>query len=188
MRGESYETRENPKEDAWRREQQEVDKIVDKLGKPVDPGIKESVVALRVLGLATQASCEGHVDHGTKAPWVNVGPAIPQGLKDRLAEARKKGKRLDTELEKEVREMRMKILEQQSRLIELLAEFYRDRNVPFERHLILKSYPNHARLLNQGAELQDLVPPEAREEKLKEFQEELAAFTQFLKQKFSSQV
>lgn len=187
MRGEIYEKRENPQKAAWQKVYQEVERIVDKLGKPVDPGIKESVVALRVLGLETQASCEGHLDRGVKGPWIDVGPEIPQALKDRMREQRKHGGHMDPELENKVGELKIKNLEDQLRLMGLLEEFYNDRNVPLERRLILKFYPYDARLISQGAELQDLYRPEVQREKLKEFQKEMAAFTKFVKEKYFSQ-
>src|SRR2546426_6951982 len=61
------------KEEAWMKMEQEVGRIADKLGRPIDPGIRESVVALRVLGLTTDGSCEGHLDHGVRAPWIDIG-------------------------------------------------------------------------------------------------------------------
>ncbi len=44
----------------------------DKLGKKVDAGIIETVVVLNLLGMPTTMSCEGHLDHGTGAPWVDI--------------------------------------------------------------------------------------------------------------------
>ena len=46
--------------------------FTDKLGTPLDPGIKETVIALNLLGLQTVQSCEGHLDHGCPYPWVTV--------------------------------------------------------------------------------------------------------------------
>ena len=48
----------------------EVNKIVDGLGKPIDPHIKKAVFTFRYLGLSTTSSCEGHLDWGLPYPWV----------------------------------------------------------------------------------------------------------------------
>jgi hypothetical protein len=50
-----------------------VDKIKDALGMPVDEGIKEAVIMFNAVGLYTSGSCEGHLDHGLPAPWIDVG-------------------------------------------------------------------------------------------------------------------
>ena len=52
-----------------------VDRVTDRLGKRVDPGIRETVIVLNLLGLSTRQSCEGHVSlagHGHAAPWVDL--------------------------------------------------------------------------------------------------------------------
>lgn len=48
--------------------------IGDKLGMPIDQGIKRTVALLTLLGYDTKASCEGHLDptHGTLGPWVDI--------------------------------------------------------------------------------------------------------------------
>ena len=57
-----------------------VDKITDALGIPVDEGIKEAVVIFNAVGLYTSGSCEGHLNHGLPAPWIDVkAPNEPKG-------------------------------------------------------------------------------------------------------------
>lgn len=51
-------------------------RVVDKLGKPIDAGIFETVVALNMAGITTRASCEGHLDWGVPHPWVDVEPEL----------------------------------------------------------------------------------------------------------------
>ena len=50
----------------------EVDKTGDALGKPIDSGIKETIVFLNAMGITTTASCEGHTDYGIPWPWVDT--------------------------------------------------------------------------------------------------------------------
>ena len=51
---------------------QEVEAILDQLGKPVDPKIKEFLIGLRRWGVETIMSCEGHYFNGYPFPWVSI--------------------------------------------------------------------------------------------------------------------
>lgn len=187
MRGESYETRENPKEAAWRKVEAEVEKIVDKLGKPVDPGIKESVLALRVSGLSTDGSCEGHLNKPLKAPWIDIG-YVPREVSDRVERGWRAGGKFSEEDIRMIVKTRNKLLAERKQLIQLLNQFYSGRNVPSDRRLVIEVFGNTTRLLpSQGAKLQETLPPEVRQEMLREFQDEMNAFTQFLKERFFSE-
>lgn len=48
-----------------------IDNIVDSLGKEIDPLIKNMVILLNRNGITTMASCEGHLDYGEHFPWVD---------------------------------------------------------------------------------------------------------------------
>lgn len=48
----------------------QVESFRDRLGKPVDPGIKPVVISLISRGFRTTASCEGHVGRKTGGPYV----------------------------------------------------------------------------------------------------------------------
>jgi hypothetical protein len=63
----------------WAAIEQTVSRITDGLGMPIDPGIKETVVALMAHGFLTRQSCEGHPDsgHGEPFPWVSVTVPFP---------------------------------------------------------------------------------------------------------------
>ncbi len=56
----------------WQAMAAEVAGLVDGLGVPVDDGIRDTVIALRLLGIETVFSCEGHLDYGFPCPWVDV--------------------------------------------------------------------------------------------------------------------
>jgi hypothetical protein len=49
-----------------------VDSIVDRLGTPIDSGIKRAVQIFRTLGFETTGSCEGHLDWGLPYPWIEI--------------------------------------------------------------------------------------------------------------------
>jgi hypothetical protein len=192
MRFESHERSARPdyrKTEAWRKQEEQINEIVDKLGKPVDPGIKETTIALRVSGLSTTASCEGHLDKQIKAPWVDIG-GVSQKLTDRIREDWKAKQRVDHKVDRELESLRREVWERICRerlqLIELLDEFYRNRDVSFHRRLILKFFPDTARLFSQGAELQDAYPTEIQQERLQEYRDEMRVFTEFLRVKFFS--
>lgn len=64
---------------AWLGQLEKVERLRDTLGFPIDPNIRETVVALNLSGMATSASCQGHIDRGRGAPWVTVeAPGRPQ--------------------------------------------------------------------------------------------------------------
>lgn len=57
----------------------EVNGITDGLNKPVDQGIKKSVIALRLWDFPTDGSCEGHLDRSLPYPWVDIyAPELPE--------------------------------------------------------------------------------------------------------------
>jgi hypothetical protein len=67
----------------WQEMLSEVDRMTDRLGLGVDPGIRETVAALNLLGYRTWQSCEGHVNergHGLPSPWVELD--LPVGEQD----------------------------------------------------------------------------------------------------------
>lgn len=51
----------------------EVESLTDRLGMPLDPGIKKVVIALRYCGIDTYMSCEGHMERALPYPWVAIG-------------------------------------------------------------------------------------------------------------------
>ncbi|MDO8530167.1 MAG: hypothetical protein Q7S10_02060 [bacterium] len=60
------------KEGQWKVLEEKFKKETDRLGYEIEPGIFDVVVALNALGINTRQSCEGHVDRGRTAPWVDV--------------------------------------------------------------------------------------------------------------------
>lgn len=59
------------KQAAWHAMAAQVDTWVDGLGKGIDSEIKDTVIVLNLLGFKTDGSCEGHIDKGVPAPWVD---------------------------------------------------------------------------------------------------------------------
>jgi hypothetical protein len=66
------------KEVLWRKVAEGVEKITDGLGMEIDPYIKDTVIALNVLGFITTGSCEGHLDRALPFPWIDVGTLLDE--------------------------------------------------------------------------------------------------------------
>jgi hypothetical protein len=161
---------------------------------PVDPGIKETVIALNVLDIPTIMSCEGHL-HGPFAPWVNIAASD-------FYEKRKRIKQVQSWLEQqpETEETRriVEYMEQQKsiaiqehlpirkRLYDYLARFYQEHSVPYERRLVLSGGEGITGLGCQGDVLMEILPVEERQQRLQAYQDEMRAFTAFLKQLYFS--
>ena len=69
---ESKDKQKSEKEIIWEEKLKKVDKIKDSLENEVDELVKETVAAFHVNGLSTSGSCEGHIDWGCSAPWIQV--------------------------------------------------------------------------------------------------------------------
>lgn len=63
---------------AWKDASAKFVLVTDKLGKRIDNGIFETVVALNVLGVCTRQSCEGHLEWGVPFPWIDIEAKIEQ--------------------------------------------------------------------------------------------------------------
>jgi hypothetical protein len=151
----------------WEQKRAEVEKITDDLGRGIDEGIKETIIALNVNGIPTSQSCEGHFegesDHGYPMPWVMVeapnrpewryeneeeilkqvaekyGITTEETRRARNEEAWKEYLRLAGG-QKETTEYKIWD-EENTRLFAkveaLLKEFYTERNVPDEIRIII---------------------------------------------------
>lgn len=201
------------KEECWAQIKSKVDRISDRLGLEIDPGIKESVIALWALGFKTSASCQGHLDRGESAPWIGIGESRPKrslekgSIKEQiLLQIAKFLRQLSLLLDKfykglevhlflprkdkkEARAIEKKNLREQMRLMELLDEFYKGRAVSSDIRLILRPRGGcgQAWLTNRGAQFQEIRSRKEREDKLNQYQQEMSAFTDFLKKKHFGQ-
>jgi hypothetical protein len=167
--------------------------------KDIDSGILDVVVALHACGVNTVASCEGHLDHGVAGPWIDIeADADNTVLKNKLNKLRasmdnfvrnskfnKKETLICEKYHQILGKIRAPHLAEQAKIIALLADFYQNRNVPFDAHLHVAEIfgDGGCRLENQGVNIQEIRTKSQRAEKLKEYRAEMAAFGQFLKEK-----
>jgi hypothetical protein len=110
----------------WKRSQAEVERLTDALGKKIDSGIKETVIAIRAYGFPTQSSCEGHLDRALPYPWVEIYSPEPAQLdwreNDQLHD-----------------EWVTKNMQLQKQMLALLGKFYTHSKAPFTDRLIINS-------------------------------------------------
>lgn len=192
------------RESNWRAMSDYVNTLTDGLGLGIDEGIKEPVVGLNLLGVNTRQSCEGHVDtgHGIAAPWIDI-KAKPTteaaGLREASMKLLDDAEKMATEkgyddvevaaLYKEHhrlnKESRKQELVEAKKAMDLLSEFYAERQVPYDRRLVLdvKGYGG-ATIHPQGSNFQELAEPDVRRQKLVEYQQEMKDFSVFLKAKY----
>jgi hypothetical protein len=77
-------------------------------------------------------------------------------------------------------------LKQQQKMIALLADFYKEREAPYDAQLIFDSFNGLGgfRLQSLGAEIMELLTPDEKKQKLELYRKEMADFTNFLKSKY----
>ncbi len=185
----------------------------DGLGLEIDPGIIETVVAFNAFGFKTTASCEGHLDWGTFALWIDLeftenieadqkklelasqkaiqGNEIAEkirGLEENLVKPAdsEKMNQLYAEMRQLRREVQAPILKKRQELIQLLTEFYAQHQASYDCVLGLEPIGENFRLSNLGADIQEILDLTTRQQKLTDYQAEMQSFTEFLKKKFLS--
>jgi hypothetical protein len=168
------------KEQEWHKISENIELATDRLGRPIDKGIKESVIALNALGLQTRASCEGHLHHGIKAPWVDVG-----SIDDEMAsEALSKNLEGSAETEEKRDKVRRQILLERKNVLDLLDAFYKVRNPLNPVRLIAVFRLGNTRIINQGYGIQDGLPHGEQSDNLDLFRKEMSSFAEALKERY----
>lgn len=166
----------------------EVEQIVDALGKHIDEGIKEGIAVFRASDINTTGSCEGHDDHGTGGPYIDVESKELNALQKKIdVLPRPEDPEADDPQREVIRhEMLVKNLEERKKLATLLEEFYCDRPANWDARLYINSLANGwSRLESQGVEFQDIeTDPSKKKENLSRFQYEMQDFIAFTKKKF----
>lgn len=185
-------------EHRWEQITLQVNASQDRLGKGIDQGIKDTVIALQAHEINTLQSCEGHLHWGTGAPWVEIGAKVAEkgeqqitsllqaldGVEHQHASPLELEK-LEEQLGKLQAETTRENLTERRKLMFLLQKYYEHRHVPYEQQLVLQSYGlGRTRLESQGAALQAIEVPEFRQQKLQAYQQEMNAFAQFLRESY----
>lgn len=178
----------------WNRLAQQYAIEADRLGNGIDADIMETVVALNAHGIRTVASCEGHLDHGIAAPWVEVRSEDTQNI----AELRRRSFQLEDEINREEREgedeqrlddlyrenlavlkeLRVHRLQELAKVYELLQLFYRQHPRDPDDMLVIQA---NGQIISNGAQFQEIRDDETQKRKLAAYQKEMLLFTEFLK-------
>lgn len=163
--------------------------VADRIGTPIDKGIKDTVIAFRMLDLNTTASCEGHPSYGVSSPWVNIFAPSGVAVMDKIMDFRRKTEDKKS-LPKRLVTLRNKAMPQCFRYAErvsaLVEEFYRSRKFAFESRIILEyRFDGEVRLLCQGAYPNGARAKTLRARNLRLFQKEFRDFTKFLQSKIT---
>ncbi len=165
----------------------------DKLGKPIDPEILDTVVYLNFLGLRTVASCEGHLDHGLPTPWIDIESEEAEKLSIELkkvnqerddppgyADTRKPYYQKAKKLWNKRNEINAPLAR---KIIDLLDEFYQNHQSHADEGLIIHRLGFGFRLTNQGSIIEFHKDETEKADNLIRYQKEMKAFTEFLKSK-----
>ncbi len=179
----------------WEKILKENLKKADKLGKGIDPGIREVVAVFNALGFKTTASCEGHLDHGVAGPWIDFESEVDtEKIGNKAQEIILRAQKLsDTGNSRKANILFKKAhllfkkyekphLKERKKMADFLDEFYKNREVDFHTRLHIQGF-RHSRLENQGAAYQDIQSPSTCKSNLKKYQKEMKEFSNFLKSK-----
>ncbi len=161
--------------------------------KGIDKKIKNAVLYSNLLGIPTTGSCEGHVNHGSPAPWIKVTtPFEPAGGK-RLTDAYRRWQMKDREIRR--------------RALKFLGEFYKGRNAPRDIRLVIKNansgfwihnggddYARWRKFVDKsvikikyGQKTKGIIDKEEQNRRVRKLparQKEIASFAKFLKGKY----
>ncbi len=192
------------KQQRWDRSTEEFTHMADKLGKPIDQGILETVIVLNLLEVKTVQSCEGHMEWGVAAPWIDIEPSVPKQVSDTQFKNADEMFKKAIEIEKIPHngkkaadmfalsrtmfdEARKPLRELYAKCCILFNQFYSGRAVSYDRILTCTHYARRLRLESIGAFLQPINEPSIKKPKLVEYQDEMKEFTAFLKKIYFSE-
>ncbi len=152
--------------------------LVDKLGCPIDPKILDVVAALRMHGIHTISSCEGHADRPTGGPYVMFESPKTRELREKYRSEEKGSKEYKFWHKKAVQENMPEI----KKMLLLLEGFYKDRIVANDQHLIVRSFDSSiGELMCQSADIAYALGLADRKALLARNQAEMQAFEEYLK-------
>jgi hypothetical protein len=151
---------------------EKIDKITDRLGMPIEEGIKETVVMLNAFGLRTSQSCEGHIDRKPiGGPSVLIKPKEPE-VKEWYE---------DEKLREKMEKQRIYF---KRKMVNLLNIFYQKRKVSWDVRLGLRDIAYGFTLENNGSALLEVLEEKEKQKKFQRYKKEMADFTQFLKENY----
>lgn len=153
----------------------QLQKITDKLGMPIDDGIRLPVAVLRIHGFVTTGSCEGHLGRKTHGPYITLESPDAAQYEVKMRKTPIDGDEF-RHLWEQLRSINLK---ERERLAHLLDEFYIDRTT--ETKLTITNIgPGTSRLICDGFEAAEASSTAEHAVWLKQAQAEFAAFADWL--------
>ncbi len=153
---------------------------VEKLGQHVDPGVLDTVTALRMRGFNPIDACEGHDDRVTGGPYVMFEAEGSNELMQKLVALQNSESDEYKELYAQITRLNLREVQ---KLLKLVGEFYEQRDTPHAERLIIRCFgPSVPKLMCQNADLGDVMDESERKNLLSDNQLEMMAFTNFLKE------
>lgn len=185
-------TETNEKEQRWEEMQKHVEGIRGREHNPVGEPVKQAVTGLNLFGVRTIFSGEGRMEDFRRAtaPFIDIeSPESPilskeyeERNKDNGYSSFPEGHSSAEETQKLIAQ---KNLEERTKLIPLLDEFYKERRSSYDAMLTIESLKDNVNhVTNQGARLQELNDDDTRKKNLERYQDEMRAFGEFLKKKY----
>jgi hypothetical protein len=157
---------------------QEVLLLRDRLGRPIDKDVIETVTALRALGFNTTSSCGGHLRRMTTGPYVIVRSVKAQQYERRALEINDLHDATRRKLKERANYFRAVDMQ---RLTAYLVEFYLAQPLIYRRHLVIQSLPMTLNILRcHSAEFAQLLSGSRRKQLLVESRNEMNTFTRYL--------
>jgi hypothetical protein len=157
----------------WTRVAAFVDKTTDRLGKPIDKGIRNTVCALIYHSFPTEASCQGHKSWGRSYPWVKVGFPEPGANRNDPRKLYGSAKEKEAWVKRNFQLV--------PRMEKLIEEFYQKRRV--EPHVMIVPWTYHFgtfELKSIGAATLPAYSKSEISKRSKKYKDEMQAFTKFL--------
>jgi hypothetical protein len=172
------ENQENKNDLIWKNKLEEIEKITDRIGTPIDKNVKEAVAAFQLNGFTTATSCEGHIEKGAPAPWIVV-EALNKPTERFVNEKQifqKKASEYNIPIEKfdhhtdrkafleafteaaeqgeteEYRNWRKENEKLRLKMTGYLDEFYKDKTVPDDIRLTIETFFTDAFCVHNGGE------------------------------------
>ncbi len=177
----------NEKGQQWEEMQKTIETIKGNLGNPVGKQVEDAVIGLNLLGTRTFMSGEGRMGDFRRptAPFVDVESPEAPGLNKEYENQNGDVGYNEIEADEIRKIISQKNLETRSKLMSLLDEFYKGRQVSYDTVLTIESSKDNAsHITNQGAHLQEINDDDTRKKNLARYQEEMKAFGKFLKEKY----
>lgn len=193
------------KQQKWNDVEALINRMSDNRGMPIDEKIKKTVVILNVLGFKTNSSCIGH-EINNSCPFLRFEAV--SDAESRVTPVQKTYEKERKKLQKKYPKKDIfnmgrkskKLLEANERLRETFSQIGIDSKkalLPLHQ-LLAKFYESHATMNDRrlfihfiggyqlntlqctGSEWQECYTQEERNQRLKEFQQEMDQFTEFL--------